>query len=192
MTEAAAATPVPTSQMERVLVWLDMDQAALDKAYDQTAWAPNLQALAARRAIASAATIARLGEPEKVPYGESPVETYDLFRTKAPNAPVLVFIHGGAWRTGTARDYAFIAEAFVNAGAHVAVADFTSIDAVGGDLFPMVEQVRRAVAHVYKDAARFGGDAKRLYVAGHSSGGHLTGNIVVTDWETMFGLPATC
>ena len=169
-------------------VWLDLDQAALDRAYDQVHWASNMADLGKRRAVASVAAIARLGAPEVVAYGTSPVETYDLFRTKAPNAPVLVFIHGGAWRTGTARDYAFVAEAYVNAGAHVAVLDFTSVDAAGGSLFPMVEQVRRAVAHVYGRARDFGGDPARLYVTGHSSGAHLTGNVAVTDWSA-FGLP---
>lgn len=179
MTDAPPAAPV----------WLDLDQAALDRAYDQVHWASNMAELAKRRAVASVAAIARLGAPDVIAYGPSPVETYDLFRTKAPNAPVLAFIHGGAWRTGTARDYAFVAEAYVNAGAHVAVLDFTSVDAAGGSLFPMVEQVRRAVAHVHGRARDFGGDPARLFAAGHSSGGHLTGNVAVTDWAGQFGLP---
>jgi len=54
----------------------------------------------------------------------------------------------------------------------------------------MADQVRRAVAWVYKNAARFGGDQNRLYVGGHSSGGHLCGVTLVTDWNKDFGLPS--
>jgi arylformamidase len=54
----------------------------------------------------------------------------------------------------------------------------------------MADQVRRAIAWTYKNAASFGGDANRLYVGGHSSGGHLCGVALVTDWQKDFGLPA--
>ena len=100
-----------------------------------------------------------------------------------------VFIHGGAWRTGSAKGYAFQAEAFVHAGAHFVTLDFQNVIETGGDLMPMADQVRRAVAWIYKNAASFGGDPNRVYVSGHSSGGHLGGVVLVTDWEKDFGLP---
>jgi arylformamidase len=101
-----------------------------------------------------------------------------------------VFIHGGAWRAGAARDYAFPAETFVRAGAHFVALDFAPVQDVGGSLLPIADQVRRAVAWCYRNAAAFGGDANRLYVSGHSSGGHLAGVVAVTDWVRDFGLPA--
>ena len=69
-----------------------------------------------------------------------------------PNAPINIFIHGGAWRANRAADYAFLAEPFVRAGAHYVILDFTNVDDAGGNLLPMVEQVRRAVGWVYKNA----------------------------------------
>jgi arylformamidase len=57
-------------------------------------------------------------------------------------------------------------------------------------LLTLVEQVRRAVAWVYHNAQQFGGDANRIYVSGHSSGGHLAGVILTTDWPGDFNLPA--
>ena len=55
---------------------------------------------------------------------------------------------------------------------------------------PMAEQVRRAVAWVYRNAQIFGGDPSRLYISGHSSGGHLAGVVLVTDWQKEFNLPS--
>jgi arylformamidase len=100
----------------------------------------------------------------------------------------MIFLHGGAWRGGDARSQAYQAEMFVQAGAHWVAPDFATVMDVGLD--GMVLQVRRAVAWVAQHAADFGGDPGRLYVAGHSSGGHLAGTVLVTDWATDFGLPA--
>ncbi|MEX2035142.1 MAG: alpha/beta hydrolase [Xanthobacteraceae bacterium] len=103
-------------------------------------------------------------------------------------APVNVFIHGGAWRQRSARDYAFLAEMFVRAGAHFVALDFVGVEATKGDLLPMADQVRRGVAWVYRNAKSFGGDPNRLYVSGQSSGAHLAGCVVTTDWKD-YGVP---
>jgi arylformamidase len=182
---AAGAAPPARAQSK---VFLDYDQAALDRAYDQRHWAPNMQQVLRRYAINSEAVRARLGAPRTISYGSSTVETLDIYVTPRPNAPVMVFIHGGAWRTGNAKDYAYPADAFVRAGAHYVVPDFANAMEVGLD--GMVAQVRRAVAWVYRNAASFGGNPNRVYVSGHSSGGHLAGNVLVTDWTKDFMLPA--
>ena len=110
-------------------------------------------------------------------------------RTNRANAPVFVFIHGGNWLIGAAKDFGFAAEMFVNAGAHYVALDFISVKEAGGDLSTMASQVRRGIAWVYKNAASFGGDPNRIYRGGHSSGGHLCGVALVTDWPREFGLP---
>lgn len=168
-------------------VFLHYTQEELDRAYDQTAWAPNREELLARYAAGSDAVRARLGEPLTVAYGPTPVEWLDVYRTSAANAPVAVFLHGGAWRRGSAKAYAFPAGTFVDAGAHYVTVEFDVVMNVGLD--GMVDQVRRAVAWVYRNAAIFGGDPSRIHVMGHSSGAHLAGNVIVTDWRGEFGLP---
>jgi arylformamidase len=167
-----------------------MDQKELDDAYDQTLWAPNHEHVRKRRHAASEQTLARIGPPERVAYGPTEIERLDIYKAKQASAPIHIFIHGGAWRGGLAKDFAFPAEMFLAAGAHYIVPDFVWVQDAGGSLMPMADQVRRAVAWVFKNAASFGGDPNRLYISGQSSGSHLAGVVLVTDWRKEFGLPA--
>ena len=171
------------------LVFMNYDQVELDAAYDQLQYAPLQGQTVKRLASVSEGVRQRLGQPLRQAYGTSPVEQLDIYRTKRPDAPVFVFIHGGAWLGGEAKNFAFPAELFTKAGAHFIALDFTNIKSVGGDLRPMAEQVRRGIAWAYKNAASFGGDPSRFYVGGHSSGGHLCGVALVTDWQKEHSLP---
>ena len=172
------------------VVWMDMDQVELDAAYDQAFYAPLRMQNISRWASSSEATRARIGQPMRELYGPTAVEKLDIYRTKRTKAPIFVFIHGGAWLGGEARNYAFPAEMFVNAGAHYVALDFIAIKEANGDLRVMAEQVRHGIAWVYKNADKFDGDRDRLYIGGHSSGGHLCGVALVTDWQKNFGLPS--
>ena len=173
-------------------VFLHYDQKGLDDAYDQSVYAPNREQILARFAATSALVRERLGEPQRFSYGETKNEALDVFLCGKPNAPVNVFVHGGAWRAGRARDYAFPAETFVHAGSHYVAVDFDNVLETGGSLFPMAAQVRRAIAWVARNGARLGADPSRLYVCATSSGAHLAGVAATTDWEKDFGLPADC
>lgn len=180
--EQAAAAPK---------VWLDYDQAGLDKAYDQSQYAPNIRMVIKRYGTRSERTRERIGEPKRVSYGDSEVEGMDIFPAQGAQGekrPMHIFLHGGAWRSGMAKDYAFLAEPFVRHGVHFLVPDFTNVTQTDGDLMPLAEQVRKAVAWAYKNAESFGGDPDRLYLSGHSSGGHLGGVVLTTDWS-KYGLP---
>jgi arylformamidase len=183
------------------LGWRDLDQQALDDAYDQTKWASNQQEITGRRGPASVRALKVIAPPERHAYGPTGIETLDIYRagnligTRSAVAtqglaPVSIFIHGGAWRRGQASDFAYQAEMFVRAGAHHVVFDFCTVDDAGGDLTPLVDQVCRAVAWVRVNAASFGGDASRLYLMGHSSGAHLAGCAATADWS-RYGAPQT-
>ena len=186
MTQTIAAAP----RVKGPRVWLDLDQSELDAAYDQTVWAANREQLVRRYATQSDLARARLGAPRRFAYGTTPVEGLDVYLTKRADAPINVFIHGGAWRAGFAKNYAFAAELFVRAGAHLVIPDFAAVQDVGGSLMPVADQVRGAVAWVYRNAKSFGGDPSRLYVSGHSSGAHLAGVVLTTDWAREFDLPS--
>jgi arylformamidase len=171
-------------------VFLEYDQAALDAAYDQAAYAPNREQLIKRRVRESEIARKHIGEPERIAYGQAEIEQLDIYRSARNAAPVFIFIHGGAWRSGRSKDFAAAAEIFLAAGAHYVVPDFASVQDVGGNLMVLADQVRRAVAWVYQNIARFGGDPNRLYIGGQSSGGHLAAVALTTDWQHLFGLPA--
>ncbi|MBX9738752.1 MAG: alpha/beta hydrolase [Beijerinckiaceae bacterium] len=170
------------------LVWRNYHQAALDAAYDQAQYAPNQADTKARRMVMSGIALERLGAPDVIPYGAGANERFDLYRASGRDRLLVVYVHGGAWRNGAARDFAFLAELFVDSGAHFAALDFDQIDDCAGDLLPMADQVRRGVAHLAAHAALYGADPARIHVIGHSSGAHLAGCVVTTDWAGAFGL----
>ena len=186
-------------------VWMDMDQAELDAAYDQRNYAVNMLDVIKRYGVSSDTARTALGSPRRFAYGDKAIEALDVYPAaggkasiktpiktpiKAPiKAPIHVFVHGGAWRQGTAKDTAFPAELFVNAGAHYVVPDFDWVQNVDNKLEVLADQVRRALAWVYRNAGKFGGDPDRIFVSGHSAGGHLAGVLVTTDWRADFGLP---
>jgi arylformamidase len=170
------------------LIWRDMDQQALDDAYDQEIYARNRELIVTRRMAASERARKILGDPQRVAYGPGEYEQLDIFRADADNAPVNVFVHGGAWRRNKAADYALQAELLLRAGAHAVIIDFINVDQAGGDLTPMYQQVRRALAWVWRNAGSFGGDRDRLYISAHSSGSHLAACVLTHGWREE-GLP---
>jgi arylformamidase len=185
---AEACRVGPPSHDKGPLVWMDMDQVELDAAYDQAFYANTKQAIARFTSDSELARL-RLGEPRVEAYGPTGIEKIEIFRTQRAKAPIFLFIHGGAWLGGLARNRDYLAEMFVNAGAHYVAPDFIRVDEANGDLRVMADQVRRAIAWTYKNAASFDGDPNRLYIGGHSSGGHFCGVALVTDWQKDYGVP---
>ncbi|MGF6231349.1 arylformamidase [Inquilinus ginsengisoli] len=194
----AGATPAMAQQCEigppkhpkGPLVFMDYDQVELDAAYRQELYQPLGERVRDRLYVASGDARDRIGEPLRQRYGQAEVETLDIYRTDRAKAPIFVFIHGGTWRSGSAWEAGYPAEMFVNAGAHYIAVDFASVTTVDGDLGVLAAQVRRAIAWVHRNSSSFDGDPARLYVGGHSSGGHLCAVALVTDWQAEFGLPA--
>jgi len=125
---------------------------------------------------------------EGLRYGDAPDEQIDLFRpaAQAP-APLLIYIHGGFWQMLSRRDSAFAAPGVVAAGGALAVVGYTL--APKATLHEIVEQVRAAVAWLYREAAALGLDRDRFVIAGSSAGAHLAAMALATDWSAR-ALPA--
>jgi arylformamidase len=179
----------PPAHEKGPLVFMNYDQVELDAAYDQSAYAPLNRQFTERFTSDSEAARARLGQPDRRAYGPSQYERLDIFRTYRANAPVFILVHGGAWLRGHASDYHCYAENFIRNGAHYVALDFIQADQANGDIRTMSEQVNHAVGWLYANAASFGGDPERLYICGQSSGAHLAGVALTTDWRAL-GLPA--
>jgi arylformamidase len=169
-------------------VWLDYDQAALDRQYDQRVLVPDADEYMVRHAAKSAQVRERLECRLDVTYGPSPDEVLDIFPTAAPGAPLVVYFHGGAWTRWHKDHNSFQAPAFVDAGVTFVSVNFSLVPGVSLD--EQVRQCRAAVQWCFQNAASFGADGDQLYVAGHSSGAHIVGLLAVTDWTAIWGLPS--
>lgn len=178
-------------------MYRNYDQAALDAQYDLRKAFPHAteyietwdrESLRVRESLPCRLDVA---------YGGAPGETLDIFpaapaaaaNSAAPGgAPVHVFIHGGYWRALDKQGFSFVAEPLVAAGSAVVVVNYALAPSV--TVGQIVGQVREAIAWSYRNAGSFGGDPERLYVSGHSAGGHLTAMAMTHDWSAGAELPA--
>jgi len=176
-----------------------LDPAWLDAQYSNRARVPEHAQVMANWTQASA--LARSGGAGSqpgvqqgvqldVPYGEGAGEVLDIFPAPQAGAPVLVFIHGGYWRSLDKADHSFVAPAFNANGATVVVPNYALCPAVSIEHICL--QMALAVTWVWRHAASFGGDPARIALAGHSAGGHLATMLLSCRWKDLADdLPAT-
>jgi arylformamidase len=155
------------------------DQAEFDRQFNPRLLAEDPDSIQPRRAALSEALRARRPHVLGLAYGSREREFVDVFPADAPDAPVLVYFHGGYWRTGSARENNFIAEPFVTAGACVAVVNYDLCPTV--PIATVVAQARTAIRWVHDHASEHGGDGSRLYLLGHSAGAHLVAMALADD-----------
>ena len=116
-------------------------------------------------------------------YGEAPGETIDIFPARKGDGTCLLFIHGGYWRALDKKDFSFLAPAWVSAGVSLAVVNYDLCPAVTVE--EIVRQMLRAGRWLWLHAEDYGMDEDRLYVAGHSAGGHLTAMLMAALWPAF-------
>lgn len=155
----------------------------LDRMYNNRALVPDHGAYFSRWAAESAAVRSTQPCTLDVPYGTGPNETLDIFPAARAGAPVLVFIHGGYWRSLDKSEHSFVAPPLVGAGACVVVPNYALCPAV--TVPQIVMQMVQALLWVHAHINRFGGDPRRITVAGHSAGGHLAAMLLACRWSAM-------
>ena len=116
-------------------------------------------------------------------YGDMPGETIDLFPARKGDGSCMMFIHGGYWRSLDKKDFSFLAPAFVGAGVSLAVVNYDLCPKV--TIEEIVRQMLRASRWLWLNAEQHGMDQDRLYVSGHSAGGHLTAMMMCALWPTF-------
>jgi arylformamidase len=120
-----------------------------------------------------------------LPYGESQNERLDFFPANGSDAPLLVFIHGGWWRSLDKSDFSFISPAFTHAGINVAVTNYTLAPAAS--LEEILLQQVRALVWLYRHAEQYDFDRNRIVVGGHSAGAHMTAMLMTAVWSAIGG-----
>lgn len=159
------------------------DPAWLETQYNNRARVPEYGAIFERWRAASALARQAGAAHLDIAYGPGEMETLDLFPTAAHDAPVLVFVHGGYWRSLDKADHSFVAPAFTAAGALVVVPNYALCPAVTIEQITL--QTVAALAWTWRNAARFGGDPRRIVVVGHSAGGHLAAMLLSCRWKQV-------
>lgn len=115
-----------------------------------------------------------------IAYGDSPGERLDFFPARAAGAPLLVFIHGGWWRSLDKSDFSFVAPAYTEAGFNVVLTNYTL--APEASIEDIVRQQLRALAWLYRNAEGYDADAGRIVLTGHSAGAHLAAMLMAAQW----------
>jgi acetyl esterase/lipase len=169
------------------MLYRGMDRAALDAAYNNTAAVGQ-----ARRDVYFGDWTKRSQPIRRAPavrldlrYGSGPRQRLDVFPCGAPAAPTLVFIHGGYWQTNDKEPFTFVGEGLLAVGFNLALVEYTLAPAARMD--EIVREVRTAVAWTIEHAKEIGGDPARVFVSGHSAGGHLTA-MAMTDARVAGGV----
>jgi len=163
--------------------------AEFERQYNARLLVPDSEAITQRFAEASARFRDRAGCKLDLRYGPSGREKLDVFPGEGTRCPVLLYIHGGYWRSRDKSIYSFLAEPLVKAGATVVVASYSHCPHVTLD--QIVRQLRGTCAWLWNNIESHGGDQHRIHVMGNSAGGHLAAMLAATEWpEVDHELPA--
>lgn len=164
------------------------DAAWHDRMYNNRALVPDFADHFAHWTNASAQARDALKPQVDVRYGDGPNETLDIFPAARADAPVVIFIHGGYWRSLDKSDHSFVAPALRDMGACVVVVNYALCPGTTEQPITVPDialQMAKATAWVWRHIAAQGGDRRNISVIGHSAGGHLAAMLLACDWKKL-------
>lgn len=136
----------------------------------------------------TAGTRLALADGHYGPLGAQRIEVMAPDPPRAAPRPVLVFIHGGGWHSGTPGDYRFVGRAFARRGFVVALAGYCMVPQ--GTYPHMLEDSAAALAWVRQHIGAYGGDAAQVFVMGHSAGAYNAAMLALDPrWLRAAGVP---
>jgi arylformamidase len=123
-----------------------------------------------------------------IAYGADPYQGLLLYPAAKPGGDILFFLHGGGWTSGYKEWMAFMAPGFTAAGVTFVSAGYRLAPA---HVFPAgFDDCCAALAKAIAEASSRGGAVGRVFVGGHSAGGHYAALMAVRrDWQSARGLP---
>lgn len=167
------------------MTYRNYDREGLDAQYNLRLLVENVPGYFERWQRWSGNSRRRLAGTLDVAYGEKPGERMDVFASSRSGgaAPVHVFIHGGYWHSRDKAEFSYLAEGLVEAGTVVVLLNYSL--APEADMDEIVRQNRAALVWLWHRAGDYGGDRERIFVSGHSAGGHLAAMMAITDWPAF-------
>lgn len=106
------------------------------------------------------------------------MDVYSPRTATGKQAPVVVFFYGGSWQRGNRAQYKFVGKRLADNGVLAIVADYRTYPRA---MFPaFMDDAARAVRRVHDEAAGWGGDPNRIFIAGHSAGAQIAA-LLATD-----------
>ena len=158
----------------------DLTEDFCNREYNNRAMIPDFADYLVRWSAQAAQARAGHAHLAGLRYGSHEKETLDLFPAAGGHSPLMVFIHGGYWRSLDKDDFSWVAPAFLARGISVAVLNYALAPAVS--LETITRQVLRALEWLYRNAGSHGIDPARIVVSGHSAGGHLCAMSLAALW----------
>jgi arylformamidase len=159
------------------------DKTFLNREYNNRELVPGHPQYFARWQQSSAQARSRMSSQIDLAYGTMPGESLDLFPARKGDGSCFMFIHGGYWRSLDKSDFSFLAPALVDAGISLAVVNYDLCPKVS--IEEIVRQMLRASRWLWLHAEEHGMDQDRLYVGGHSAGGHLAAMMMCAQWPAF-------